>query len=405
MTTGDLTVSNGVMKIVGAKIVKQYEETKLLENRLSKGKSTKISDRGVEIPTHLEGNYNHTFITDGGNLPAGGSNLAKRAQVFFKNYAHAVRLTGAAIDSINSMDVAYISNVLQWNLSESVESAYKMCNIYGWGTGNGRLATISTGANSTTQTVSNNDANRYLNAGLLVEVTDGTTSRGSAIIDNPTASATTFTLLSALNTTTSDIVVASGAYNLAFTGIRAMIDDTTDSPVTFQGISRNTYPQYRAVRVNASSVGLDVSHLRRLISAGIHVNTGTINRDALELWSHMSQTSAYSSLGWNLKRYEGKAKAIDLGYTVYDYEGINWVEEVDAPKDEINAIDWSTMGKYVAKEGGWDDKTGAILRQVPSSTTAYTDQYEAYWIKRQNYGCTRPNKNGWVDALAVPTGF
>lgn len=409
MATGDLTVANGVMKIVGGKLSKQYEEVPLLHNRFQKGRGTKISDRGVEIPTQLSGNYNHTWMTDGGDFPAGGSNLVKRAQVFFKNFAFSCRLSGAAIDAINSLDVAYIKDWQQFNLDETVSSGYKMGNVYAWGTGNGRLATISTGANSTTQTVNNNDANRYLRYrdGMRVEITDGTTSRGSAVIDNGNASSTTFTLTSALNTTTSDLVVASGAYNLAVTGIQAIIDDTTNAAVTFQGLSRNTYLTYRAFRVGAASVGLDVSHLRRLVSAGIHINVGELNRDALELWSHPAQTSAYSSLGWNLKRFDGASKSLDLGYTTYEYEGINWVEDVDAPKTRVDAIDWSTMGKYVAKDFGWDDKTGSILRQVPSATSgiAYTDQYEAYWTGRFNYGCTRPNKNGWVDSLAVPTGF
>ena len=407
MATGDLTVANGVMKIVGGKLTKQYEEVPLLHNRIQRGRGTKISDRGVEIPTHLSGNYNHAFMSDGGDFPAGGSNAVKRAQVFFKNLAFSVRLTGAAIDSINSLDVAYIKDWLQFNLDETLSAGYKMGNIYAWGTGNGRLATISTGANSTTQTVNNNDANRYLRDGLRVEITDGTTSRGSAVIDNATASSSTFTLLTALNTTTSDIVVASGSYNLAITGMRAMVDDTTDAAVTFQGISRNTYLGYRANRVNASSTGLDVSFLRRLLGAGIQIKSGELNRDALELWSHPAQTAAYSALGWGLKRFNGSAKSVDLGFTTYEYEGINWVEDVDAPKDEVDAFDWSTFGKYIAKDFGWDDKSGSILRQVPSATSgiAYTDQYEAYMTARYNYGCTRPNKNGWVDSLAVPTGF
>jgi hypothetical protein len=397
------------MRLVGGKLTRQYEETALLHNRLQKGKGTKISDRGVEIPTHLVANANHTWMTDGGDFPAGGSNLVKRAQVFFKNFGHAVRLTGAAIDAINSMDVAYIKDWEQFNLTESLSQAYKLGNWYAWGTGNGRLATISSGAGSTTQTVSNNDANRALKNrdGMKIEITDGTTSRGTAVIDNGNASSTTFTIVTTLTSTTSDYVVAAGAYNLAITGIRAMVDDTTDAPVTFQGLSRNTYLSYRAFRVNASSVGLDISHLRRLLSAGIHINVGEINRDALELWSHPAQTSAYASLGWNLKRFEGNSKSVDLGFTAYEYEGINWVEDVDAPKDEIDALDFSTFAKYIAKDYGWDDKTGSILRQVPSTTSgiAYTDQYEAYLTARFNYGCTRPNKNGWVDALAVPTGF
>ncbi len=411
MATGDLTVGNGVMKIVGGKLTKQYEETALLHNRMQKGKGTKIGDRGVEIPMQLVANANGTFIKDGGDLPAGGSVVVKRAQIFFKNFAAACRLTGAAIDSINSLDVAYIKDYLQFNLDETLSQAYKKANVYAWGNGTGRLATISSGANSATQTVSNNDANRYLTDGMLIDsvtTSTGTVTATGATILNHAATSTTFTTVAAMTTTvTSDIIVASGAYNLAFTGIKALIDDGTNSSVIFQGLSRTTYPTLKSFRVNASSVGLDASHLRRLLGAGIHINVGELNRDALELWSHPAQTAAYSALGWNLKRFSGDSKSIDLGFTAYEYEGINWVEDVDCDKAEVRAIDWSTMQKFIAKDYGWDDKSGSILRQVPSATSgiAYTDQYEAYMTARYNYGNTRPNKNGWVDALAVPTGF
>ncbi len=414
-SVGDLSVGNGVMRIVGGKLTKQYEEVPLLHNRMQKGRGTKISDRGVEIPTHLTPNPAHKFMGDGDDFPAGGSNAVKRAQVFFKNYAFATRLTGAAIDSINSLDTAYIKDWLQFNLDETMSTGYKFGNIYAWGTGNGALATISSGANSATQTVNNNDANRYLRDGLVVDsvtTSSGLVTASGATISNAKASSTTFTTAAAMTTTvTSDVIVASGGYNLAVTGIKAMIDDTTNGPVTFQGLSRNTYTQYRANRIAAGTsstgVGLDMTHLRRILGAGIHISVGELNRDALELWSHPSQWSAYTALGWQLKRFTGEAKSVDLGYTTAEVEGINWVQDVDAPKDQVYAIDWSTMGKYVAKDFGWDDKTGSILRQVPSSTSgiAYTDQYEAYWTGRYNYGCTRPNKNGLIDYLAVPTGF
>ncbi len=407
MPTGDLSTMNAVMKIVYGKLAKQHEEEPYLYNKIGKGSGTKISDRGYEIPTHLDGNYNYTFTTDGGDLPAGGSQSVKRAQVFFKNHIAACRLTGGAIDAVNGKDVGYVSSVLQWNLDESVKSYHKAANWHAWGTGSGRLATISTGATSTTQTVSNNDANRALHDGMRIEITDGTTSRGSAVITTAKASTTTFLMASSLASTTSDIVVPSGGYNLAPTGIRQMVDDTTDGSVMFQGLSRNTYLSYRAFRVNASSAGLDPSFLRRLLGAGIHIAAGKLNRKSLELWSHPAQTAAYSSLGWNLKRFTGDSKSIDLGFTTYEYEGISWSEDVDAPKDEVDALDFSTFMKFVAKDPAWDEKTGSIIRQVPSATSgiAYTDQFEAYLVGRYNFGCTKPNANGWVDALAVPTGF
>ncbi len=408
MPTGDLTVANGVVKIVGGKLTRQYEESALFHNRLQKGKGTKIGDRGVEIPTHLTGNYNHAFMADAGEFPVGGSNLVKRASVFFKNYAFAVRLSGAAIDSINSMDVAYIKDWLQFNLDETMSAGYKMGNIYAHGTGSGRLATLSAdGGSSVTQTVNNTDKNRFLRDGLKIDIVTPASGAvaGSANIVLAKASATTFTLDAAIDPAAStDIVVASGSFNLAITGKKAMIDDTTNAPVTFQGLSRNTYPAYRAFRVDAGSTGLDVSHLRRALSAGVHINVGELNRDALEIWSHPAQTSAYSALGWKLKRFTGDAKSVDLGFTAYEYEGINWVEDVDCDKDRLDFLDFSTLAKYVAKDFGWDDKTGSILRQVVGTST-YKDQYEAFMTARYNYGCTRPNKSAFVDALNVPVGF
>ena len=165
-TNTNVATYAGVISGTGGKLTKQYEESRLLHNRLQKGKGTKIGDRGVEIPTHLSGNYNHKFMADGGEFPVGGSNLSKRAKVFFKNLAGACRLTGAAIDSINSMDVAYVKDVLQWNLDESMSALYKMGNIYAHGLGDGKLATVSTAANGTSKTVTENDLNRFGERGL-----------------------------------------------------------------------------------------------------------------------------------------------------------------------------------------------------------------------------------------------
>lgn len=404
---GDLSLANGVVKIVGGKLIRQYEETALLHNRLQKGKGTKIGDRGIEIPAQLAGNYNHTFMTDGGEFPVGGAINTKRASIYFKNFAHSIRLSGAAIDSINSGDTAYIKDWLQTNLDESMSAAYKMSNIYAHGKGDGRLATISTGANSATQTVSNTDANRFLRDGLKVQsVTPGTGAvTASGTIANSKATATTFTTDAAMTTTlTSDVIVASGAFNLAVTGKKAMVDDTTNAAVVFQGLSRTTYPVYRAFRVAAGTTGLDVSYLRRALSAGIHINVGELNRDALEIWAHPCQVAAYSALGWNLKRFEGKSTSLDLGYTVHEYEGIPMVTDVDCDKDRVDFLDFSTFAKYVAKDFGWDNKTGSILRQVVG-TSSYKDQYEAFMTARYNYGCNRPNKNAWVEGLTVPTGY
>ena len=143
---GDLQFANGVVRIVGGALVKQYEESRLLHNRFNRGTGKKIGDRGIEIPTHVAPNANHTWMPDSGEYPVGGSNLVKRAQVFFKNFGGAVRLSGAAMDSINGGDVAYIKDWKQFNLKETLGQMFKKGNVYAQGDGSARLATISAGA-------------------------------------------------------------------------------------------------------------------------------------------------------------------------------------------------------------------------------------------------------------------
>ena len=415
MATGNLTQAEGVLKIVGGKYAIDYETTPQFFNRVNKGSGNALSDRGFEIPTEIEGNWAHGWPTDGGDWPVGGSITTIRPRVYFKEYAHSVRLTIRAIQTIKP-DAAYIKSWTGKNLDGSLRAGYKMNNIYAQGTGNGLLAVVSSGANSTTQTINPtsgagaNDNVRYLKFGMKVSFWDPTLTllRGSATITStPTPGQTTITISAAVSTTTGDYVVIFGGANQAITGIKAIVDDTTEAGTIFQDTSRNTYRNYRAQVIDAGSVGLDVELLTRMVGAKIQVAMGGIDRGDYELWSYMSQTAQYMSLGYNLKRYDGKSKSLDLGYTSYEFQGMPWTEEVDMAKDRVHYLDFSTIEKYVAKPWGWEDTDGRILRMVPSATSgvAYTSQVEGYWTCDYNLGSPNPRANGKIITLTVPSGY
>jgi hypothetical protein len=409
MATGNLTQAEGVLKIVGGEYTVNYETTPSLFNRANKGSGNPLSDRGFEIPTEIEGNWAHGWPTDGGDWPAGGSIQTIRPRIYFKEYAHSCRLTIRAIKTIKP-DAAYIKSWTEKNLDGSIRAGYKMNNIYAWGTGNGVLGTISTGANSTTQTLNNTNNVRYLRFGMRISIYDPTltTLRGSATItSHPTPGQTTITIDTAINSTTSDVVTIFGGANQAITGMSVIADDTTNGPVVFQDVNRNTYRNYRAQVINASSDGLDVEILNRMIGAKIQVAMGGVDRDNYEIWSYMSQTAAYASLGYNLKRYEGKSMSMDLGYTTYDFQGMNWVEEVDCEKNGVYFMAFDELEKFVAKTWGWEDTDGRILRMVPSDTSgiAYTSQVEGYWTCDWNLGSPDPRQFGHIINLAVPAGY
>ena len=134
---------------------------------------------------------------------------------------------------------------------------------------------------------------------------------------------------------------------------------------------------------------------------------GALRRADFEIWSYSSQWSAIAALGWTLKRYEGKSKSLDLGFTTVEWEGIPWVEDVYCPKDNVFFINWKTIRKFVTKPWGWDETTGAIWNRVPSSTTGHNfdDIFEGYYDVICQYGCPDPRQNGRIYGLTVPTGY
>lgn len=414
MPTGGLTAANGVAKLAGGGYTKIYQSSRELYNRMTKGTGKKFGSRGFELPTEQAGVYTHGFPSDGGNLPTGNSVQTIRPLIFPKRYMHSIQLTGASMEELskNRKDISYVESWTKLNIDGAVEAARKMVNIYGWGTGNGRLGTISAGASGTTQTVNNNDNTRFLRLYMKVDIVDPTTyvARNTApleITSDNVPGDTTFTVGTTVASTTSDLVVIAGGANKAQTGLGAIIDDGTKASVYFQNINRTSVPKYKAQMQTGSSLSLSLTGLRKILGGKIFPNLGTLRRQDFEIWSYESQWSAIAALGWTLKRYDGKSKSLDLGYTALEWEGIPWVTEVDCPKDDVFFLNWKTIEKYVTKDWGWDETTGSIFNRVPSASANYnfTDAFEGYYDIICNFGCPDPRQNARIYSLTVASGY
>jgi hypothetical protein len=409
MATGTLQQAEGILKITTGRYTSNFETVPLLFNRLNKGSGNALSDRGFEIPTGISGNWNHGFMTDGGAYPAGGSTKTLRPAVYFKEFVGSTRLTVRAVETIKG-DAGSVKSWLALNMDGQIETGYKMSNRYAYGTGNGLLGTISTGAASTTQTFNNDQNVRYFGNGMKLDFWDPTFSvlRGTATVTSyPIPGQTTITIDSSVTTVTGDYVTVHGGANQAFTGIKAIVDDTTEAPVMFQSVSRNTYPNYRAQVIDADGAGLDLELLTQMIGAKIQVQYGMANRDKTELWAYPSQTAAFQSLGWNLKRIEEGSKSVKLGYTSYEFQGMAFTEDVDCDKDRVYYLDFDKLEKFVAKGFGWMQTDGRILRLIPSSTSgsAYDSIVEGYWNACYNFGSPDPRPLGKIIGLSVQSGY
>jgi hypothetical protein len=69
-------------------------------------------------------------------------------------------------------------------------------------------------------------------------------------------------------------------------------------------------------------------------------------------------------------------------------------------------VDRDVMFKVVARELSFDDRTGSVLRQVPSSTSGqYTDAFVAFLLLRGNLGTYVSNAHVKLNGLGVPPGY
>lgn len=420
MPIGGLGVANGVAKLTGEWYGSIYQKSRQLQNRMAEGKGRPLGARGYEIGTEEAGNYNHNFPTEGGNLPAGNSIQTIRPRVFARQQAHACRLTVTSIDELskNHSSELYVADWANQNLKGTRDAAMKMENIYAYGTGNGVLGTVSTGATSTTQTFTGSGAGynwtRYLRKNMNIQFWDPSSgaprnSTPVTITSDPGPFSTTITISSSVATTTGDVVTIAGGYNAAPAGLTKIIDNGTLSSAWFQNINRTTHPKYSANLLSpggTNSISLSLSLMRRML-ATMFVALGDLRRADFEIWSHEAQWSVMASLGWTLKRIDGNSKSMDLGFTGLEWEGIPWVTEVDAPLDKVFFNNWEYIWKFENTPWHWDETTGAIWNRIPSATTGYswTDNVEGYYRKIYQNGSPDPRQLGLIYNLAVPSGY
>src|SRR5260370_25479043 len=426
MAVFNLTAAQPLMKIFfNPRISKQFNTAAVLWNRYADGKGIPISNRGMEIPTHLQPNANFNWFTDGGTLPTGGSEALTSALVGFFSFVEAVQLTGAALDAAGNDAVTY-ARALAFNIKMATINAIKYLNIYSFLDGTGILGqvgasvTLSTTVNTTVNVTGSIEAAHFLRPGMTVAFMTGTTTPVKATativsLDQPIeiASGTNIVVgpASAAGALVSgDGIVVTGtsgaadSFNNVLSGLKAIVDNGTIT-ATFQNVNRSTNNQYNAAVITLSAApALARDHQRRML-ATVQILQCRVSA-SLEFLSHPSQLHAYMDMGWTLKRFNDANKKLDLGYTAVEWEGFPWIIDTDCPKDHIFAVDRDVMIKVVARQLSFDDRTGSILRQVPAATAGqYSDAFVAFLIFRGNLGTYVPNAHVKLNGLGVPVGY
>lgn len=407
MSTGtDLTAFSSVLKDIYVDGVREQinQDTNLLDF-FTEGDVKSYEWEGNQLVLALHSGRNASgvkYVAERGALPIAGSQSTARLLIPMKYLEGRIQLTAQVMKASKSSKGAFISAM---NLEQKglVNDISRQRNRVLAGFGQGTLAQITTGANSTTQalkapggvTGTTNPA-RFVQVGMYVAVVDatGVTIRGGANVLS--VSQPNIVLDAAINTTTGDLVqigsnsisAAEASYNAESMGLLGMADSTTYVS-TFMGLDRSLAANAFFRSTVATSVGaLSADVLQRNIDNAWEISSEQVD----QFVCHTSVRREVIKLAEADRRYAAGAAPINqdagslAGANKKDitFNGVPFRQDKDMAYATIIGVVKSHLIHFPMVKGEWSDDDGTVLFRVPN-----VDAYEARYRLWENFSTDR----------------
>lgn len=400
-----ITRIGGILKnVYSDAIVEQQNLAAVIRKRFTKAKGTRMGGDHLEVSIRIGGNRAGVGarLSDDA-LPVPLRQQEKKFTIYDRAVFGVIKVYDKDIQNTRENAQAFI-NHLDDEVTEIAKDTTKVQNIDTYMDGSGTLATVnaSTVASPTfvgkVGTAFGLFGTRYLQLNDQVDIWDPTfttqrTPAGGLTITGLVPSTQTVTLSANVTLTAGDIVVRANTVNKTYIGLQLATDNST--AVTFQGLSRNTFPITQGNVLDVGGASLIEAHLQQIQSL-IRRVSGEIN-DMFVVGD--AQWDAYVALGQALKRYVNTMK-LDRGFMTLDYNGVPFVYDPDCPPAVIFALREEFVQNGVVTPLSWSEEDGAILKWN-AGFAAYT----AFMREYGNYVYPRPNALGRVQTLAVPAAY
>lgn len=360
-------------------------------------KQRKWEGREVVVPLHKSRNSGvKSLAIDSGLLPNAGNQGTLDAKIPMKKAMGRIQLSADVIEATKTDTGAFI-RALQLEQDGLVKDLARHRNRYLAYFGQGTLATISSGANSTTQALANPgnvsgtvNATRFIRVGDVLAFTDSTGATLRGVQSVSSISEPNITLANAVNTTTGDLVsfgtttgATESSYNAEAMGILGLVDGTTYVSSVF-GIDRSQAANAFYKSNVMSSVGvLNPDVLNRGFDNTEEVSGQKIDRMLChhsvrrEIWKLTEADRRY-----NVDPGNKGGQAFDAGNPKsgdFFFGGRPGKADRDFAYGTLVGIADGHFELYQLGKPGWADEDGTILLR-----TSTQDQYEARYRIREN---------------------
>lgn len=400
-----ITRIGGILKnVYSDSIVEQQNLAAVLRKRFTKAKGVRMGG------DHLE-----TSIRIGGNRAGVGARLSddalptplrqqeKKFLIYDRAVFGVIKVYDKDIQNTRESEQAFI-NHLDDEVTQIAKDVLKCMNIDTYMDGSGMLTTVNANTAASVTfvgaigTAFGKFGTRYLQLNDQIDIWDTTltiqrTPVGGVTITGLVPNTQTVTVSQALTLTAGDVVVRANTLNKTYIGLQLSTDNST--AVTFQGLSRNTFPITQGNVIDAGGAGLAEAYLQQIQSLLRRVS-GEVN-DLFVVGD--AQWDAYVALGQALKRYVNTMK-LDRGFQSLDYNGVPFVYDPDCLPATIFALREEFVQNGVVTPLSWSEEDGAILKWN-AGYAAYT----AFMREYGNYVYPRPNALGRIQNLSVPAAY
>jgi hypothetical protein len=387
---------DAVLKEFYEGLIREQLNNEIMLKKWLKQSSRSWSGRRVVFPVHLRRNVGVGARSEAAALPTAGQQTNVESRVTSAYIYGRIDLTGQVMASSKNAFADALAHEM-----EGVTSDLQFdCTRQSYGEGLGILAQVALDSNSASSvTVFNQyvepgqpgarfiQAGQRITAGSISSPTADTSGVDVVTVSIATNSGTTSdtVLITAtnLNFSASDTYLfnlAAGGAGVELKGLRGLVDDSTSAhvygysggmlgTVTLQNISADTQNKWRGnVLANSQTERLLDS---RLMQKAFDQTKKQSGKTPDLIIGEYDVISAFLDSVSNDRRYD--TKEFDAGRGALSYNGIDMVQDLLAPYNELYLLNKEAIQFYVLKDYGFADEDGNILKNV----SGY-DEWEAF---------------------------
>jgi hypothetical protein len=175
---------------------------------------------------------------------------------------------------------------------------------------------------------------------------------------------------------------------------------------TWLGLGRDTNPEIRANRVNATSGPLSPSHARLALNK-IGDRVGLENGMKVQAWMHPAQVQAYEELGQavHVINKGAREQGLDLFYDVMQLAGAPIKKSYSWDKTRTDFIVQETWGRAEMHAPGFYEEEGRKLFELRGESGGVAAATIFYLVASYNTFVDNPALCSYISNLLVPTGY